>query len=110
MMGSALAFPAMKNGNEVALVGTHLDRDIIEHCRKTGRHPKFEKDFPHGVRYCGVTLESLVIAERVARTIRRKSEKGEANLNDFPLLLHVDDIITKGKSPNLPWEAFVYEK
>ena len=51
MMGSALAFPARENGNEVRLVGTHLDRDIIECCRSTGRHPKFVKDFPAGVQY-----------------------------------------------------------
>ena len=30
MMGSALAFPARENGHEVRLVGTHLDREIIE--------------------------------------------------------------------------------
>lgn len=51
MMGSALAFPALENGNEVALVGTPLDREIIETSRKTGRHPKFERDFPAGVKY-----------------------------------------------------------
>ncbi len=51
MMGSALAFPARENGNEVRLVGTHLDREIIEKSRKTGRHPKFTKDFPAGVKY-----------------------------------------------------------
>lgn len=51
MMGSALAFPARENGNEVRLVGTHLDREIIETCRKTGRHPKFKTDFPAGVTY-----------------------------------------------------------
>ena len=50
MMGSALAFPARENGNEVRLVGTHLDREIIDTCRKTGRHPKFTKDFPEGVK------------------------------------------------------------
>ena len=49
MMGSALAFPARENGNEVRLVGTHLDREIIENCKKYNRHPKFEKDFPDGV-------------------------------------------------------------
>lgn len=51
MMGSALAFPARENGNEVRLVGTPLDREIIETCRQCGRHPKFEKDFPTGVKY-----------------------------------------------------------
>lgn len=51
MMGSALAFPARENGNEVRLVGTPLDREIIDTCRATGRHPKFEKDFPAGVKY-----------------------------------------------------------
>lgn len=51
MMGSALAFPARENGNEVRLVGTHLDRDVIEACRKTGRHLKFTKDFPAGITY-----------------------------------------------------------
>ena len=49
MMGSALAFPARENGNEVRLVGTHLDREIIDACRATNRHPKFEKHFPKGV-------------------------------------------------------------
>lgn len=51
MMGSALAFPARENGNEVRLVGTHLDREIIDACIKTNRHPKFEKDFPEGLKY-----------------------------------------------------------
>ena len=51
MMGSALAFPARENGNEVRLVGTHLDREIIDVSRSTGRHPKFVKDFPEGVKY-----------------------------------------------------------
>jgi len=51
MMGSALAFPARENGNEVRLVGTHLDREIIDVSRSTGRHPKFVKDFPQGVKY-----------------------------------------------------------
>jgi len=51
MMGSALAFPARENKNQVRLVGTHLDRDIIEACIKNNRHPKFEKVFPEGVEY-----------------------------------------------------------
>ena len=51
MMGSALAFPARENGNEVRLVGTHLDREIIDTCLKTNRHPKFKTDFPSGVKF-----------------------------------------------------------
>ena len=51
MMGSALAFPAFENGNEVRLVGTPLDKDIIDACRATGQHPKFEIPFPKGIQY-----------------------------------------------------------
>ena len=67
MMGSALAFPARENGNEVRLVGTHLDREIIEKCRETGRHPKFNKDFPAGVKYYQIEEmdEALVGADLV---------------------------------------------
>lgn len=51
MMGSALAFPARENGHKVRLVGTHLDRKIIDASRKTQRHPKFDKDFPNGIKF-----------------------------------------------------------
>ena len=51
MMGSALAFPARENGHEVRLVGTHLDREIIDESKKSGKHPKFTKAFPAGVKY-----------------------------------------------------------
>lgn len=51
MMGSALAFPAIENGNEVRLVGTPLDNDIIKSCIETNQHPKFDIPFPEGVKY-----------------------------------------------------------
>ncbi len=51
MMGSALAFPARENGHEVRLVGTHLDREIIDVSRAVNRHPKFERDFPAGIKF-----------------------------------------------------------
>lgn len=51
MMGSALAFPARENGNEVRLVGTPLDNDIIDGCRKNDTHPKFDRPFPEGIKY-----------------------------------------------------------
>jgi len=51
MMGSALAFPARENGNEVRIVGTHLDREIIETSIKTNQHPKFNRAFPEGISF-----------------------------------------------------------
>lgn len=51
MMGSALAFPACENENEVRIVGTHLDRDIIETCIKENKHPKFNKNFPGKIKF-----------------------------------------------------------
>ncbi len=62
MMGSALAFPARENGHEVRLVGTHLDRDIIDICRATGRHPKFVRDFPAGLQYYQIEQVQEAIA------------------------------------------------
>lgn len=51
MMGSALAFPIRENGHEVRLVGTPLDREIIEACCRSGKHPKFDRPFPPGLKY-----------------------------------------------------------
>lgn len=50
-MGSALAFPARENGNDVRLVGTPLDNEIIDSCISCNRHPKFDRPFPEGVRF-----------------------------------------------------------
>ena len=62
MMGSALAFPARENGHEVRLVGTHLDREIIDVCVKTNRHPKFEREFPAGLQYYQIEQVKEAIA------------------------------------------------
>ena len=58
----------------------------------------------------GVTLESLVVAERVAKAVHVKAERGLIDLNEFPLLMHIDEIITQGKEVNIPWEKFTFEK
>jgi glycerol-3-phosphate dehydrogenase (NAD(P)+) len=57
----------------------------------------------------GVTLESLVVAERVARAVRAKADRGLLNIEEFPLLMHIDEIITQGKEVNIPWEKFTFE-
>lgn len=58
----------------------------------------------------GVTLESLVVAERVAKAVKLNVSKGILDKKDFPLLLHIDEIITEKKSVNIPWESFTYIK
>ncbi len=46
MMGSALSVPACDNGHTVRLVGTHLDRDIIESVRTKHWHPTMRRPLP----------------------------------------------------------------
>lgn len=52
MMGSAMSFPARANGHEVRLVGTPLDRGIIEHAKETGFHITLKRQLPEGTRFC----------------------------------------------------------
>ena len=58
----------------------------------------------------GVTLESLVVAERVAKAVRVKAERGLLDLKDFPLLMHIDEIITQSKPVDIPWDKFTFER
>ena len=58
----------------------------------------------------GITLESLVITRVMGQAIRRKAELGLVDLRDFPLLMHIVDILDNGKADaDMPWEAFTYE-
>ena len=57
----------------------------------------------------GVTLESLVVARRVAKAIYRKAELGMVDLADFPLMTHVNDVLEHGKDAELPWESFTFD-
>lgn len=51
MMGSAIGIPAAHNGHEVRLVGTPLDREIIDHARRTGEHLTMKRRLPDSFRY-----------------------------------------------------------
>jgi len=57
----------------------------------------------------GVTLESVVIARRTAEAVRALIGRGKAQASDFPLLLHIDDIISRGAQVNIPWVNFETE-
>ncbi|WP_054952585.1 NAD(P)H-dependent glycerol-3-phosphate dehydrogenase [Flaviflexus massiliensis] len=49
IMGTALSFPASENGHEVRLVGTFLDREIIDSIQTTGVHPDLGLKVNEGV-------------------------------------------------------------
>ena len=50
-MGSAMCFPARSNGHEVRLVGTPLDREIIERAKVDRWHLNLKRYLPEGVKY-----------------------------------------------------------
>ncbi len=50
VMASALTFPLADNGHDVRLVGTHLDRAIIDAVRTTGVHPGLGRKLPESIR------------------------------------------------------------
>ena len=50
IMATALSWPLTDNGHEVRLVGTHLDRDVIDSIKDTGVHPNLDLEVPEGVR------------------------------------------------------------
>lgn len=50
----------------------------------------------------GQTLEAVVIATRTARAVRALAKVGRVNLDDFPLLMHVDELLNEGKTVNIP--------
>lgn len=57
----------------------------------------------------GVTLESLVIATRTARAVRNMAKRGIVSLEEFPLLMHIDDVINNGAKVNIPWKSFTWD-
>jgi glycerol-3-phosphate dehydrogenase (NAD(P)+) len=50
VMASALTVPLAENGHDIRLVGTHLDRDIIDAVRASGVHPGLRRKLPAPVR------------------------------------------------------------
>lgn len=54
----------------------------------------------------GVTLESVEITRRAARALPKLAARGRARLDDFPLLLHLHEIIEHDRPVNIPYDAF----
>ncbi len=54
----------------------------------------------------GETLESVEIITRVSRALPKLAGRGLVQLSDFPLMLHMDQIVNQSKLVNIPWDAF----
>lgn len=51
MMGSAMSIPASDNGHRVRIVGTPLDREIIEEAKKSSYHITLKRQLPDNIEY-----------------------------------------------------------
>ena len=47
---TALSVPLADNGHDVRLVGTHLDREIIDSIKTSSVHPGLDEDLPMSVK------------------------------------------------------------
>lgn len=54
----------------------------------------------------GLTLESVAIARLTAGSVRELIKQNKTTAAEFPLLLHVDELISQGKLVDIPWKAF----
>lgn len=57
----------------------------------------------------GVTLESIVIASRTALFVRELIDENRVQADQFPLLLHIDELINQNKITPVPWNLFETE-
>ncbi|MBW2428054.1 MAG: glycerol-3-phosphate dehydrogenase [Deltaproteobacteria bacterium] len=65
VMGSAFAQLLADTGNEVYLVGTHLDQEIIDNVLADGTHPKLKVRLPKNVRAHSYKQLEGIVDERV---------------------------------------------
>ena len=131
VMGSALSFPLADNGHDVRLVGTHLDRDIIDSVRASGVHPGLNRTLPEqvvpyqleeaeaafddaevvvsgvnsfGVRWAGQQLASLVKPDMLVLAIAKgmdAKQNGELRILPDVLAEQVPDDLRT----SVPWAA-----
>ncbi|MEF9918927.1 MAG: glycerol-3-phosphate dehydrogenase [Eubacterium sp.] len=57
-------------------------------------------------KMAGETLEAVVIATRTARAVKAMAKSGKININNFPLLMHVDKLLNEGEKVSIPWKTF----
>ncbi len=78
-----------------------------------GRTVRMGKLLGQGLSYpqarkilAGETLESIEIIRCMGRAIPKLASRNLLNLQDFPLLMHLHDIIKQGQAVRIPWDTF----
>ena len=69
-MNSAITFPAFENGHEVRLVGSPLDRDIIDGLKKDNFHITLKRTLHDGIKYYQIEEleEALIMSDMGVET------------------------------------------
>ncbi|WP_195270835.1 NAD(P)-binding domain-containing protein [Eubacterium sp. 1001713B170207_170306_E7] len=57
-------------------------------------------------KLAGQTLEAVVIATRTAKAVKALAKAGKLDIDQFPLLMHVDKLLNEGEKVNIPWKKF----
>jgi len=105
-MGSAFCFPAADAGNDVLLVGTHLDSEWIHSVCETGVHPKLKMKFPEKVSpfthdQLGTELKTC---DLIVREFRRHS-LGSGTTRDAYTGHHANSSADQGASGSRKYAA-----
>jgi glycerol-3-phosphate dehydrogenase (NAD(P)+) len=131
VMGSALTVPLADNGHDVRLVGTHLDRDLIDMVQATGVHPGLNRALPEqvvayqleqaqaafdgaevvvsgvnsfGVRWAGQQLASLLKPDMLVLAIAKGMDAGQnGDLRILPDVLA--EQVPDDLRASIPWAA-----
>lgn len=54
----------------------------------------------------GITLEGVIISERTAKAVEELAALGVLDIKDFPLIMHIKELLLDGKTVNVPWKEF----
>lgn len=54
----------------------------------------------------GITLEGIVISRRTAKAVKELVDLGKLDAKDFPLLMHIKDILDNEAHVDIPWKEF----
>ena len=57
----------------------------------------------------GITMEGVVISRRTAKAVEQLAELGRIDMNDFPLLRHIKELLEDEATINVPWKSFENE-